>query len=135
MLLKTTEKIIQENAFEQNKNKPSLNLTLGLMLIGLRTTGPCYYVRWTQETSNCSIATFLAASTLTWSILYFLYWRYCVCCEWGWGIREFPEWCYLFINLLPHIKIAIQNFKLMKQRSPCRSIWLIKGTTFKNIHD
>ena len=54
MLLKTTEKIIRENAFEQNKNKPSLNLTLGLMLIGLRTTGPCYYVRWTQETSNCS---------------------------------------------------------------------------------
>ena len=29
MLLKITEKIIQENAFEQEKKKPTLNLTLG----------------------------------------------------------------------------------------------------------
>ena len=29
MLLKITEKIIQENAFEQKKKKPGLNLTLG----------------------------------------------------------------------------------------------------------
>ena len=29
MLLKITEKIIQENAFEQKKQKPGLNLTLG----------------------------------------------------------------------------------------------------------
>ena len=65
MLLKTTDKIIRENAFEQNKKKPGLNLTLDLMPIGLQTTGPCYYFRWTQETSNCSIATVLAASTLT----------------------------------------------------------------------
>ena len=65
MLLKTTDKIIRENAFEQNEKKPGLNLTLDLMLIGLQTTGPCYYFRWTRETSNCSIATFLAAPTLT----------------------------------------------------------------------
>ena len=39
------------------------------------------------------------------------------------------------LTLLPHIKIAMQNFKLLKQGSPCRSIWLIKGTIFKNIHD
>ena len=68
MLLKTTEKIIQENAFEQNKKKPGFNLTLDLMLIGLQTSVvsvPCYYFRWTQETSNFSIATVLAASTLT----------------------------------------------------------------------
>ena len=29
MLLKITEKIIPENAFEQKKKKPGLNLTLG----------------------------------------------------------------------------------------------------------
>ena len=29
MLLKITEKIIRENAFEQKKQKPGLNLTLG----------------------------------------------------------------------------------------------------------
>ena len=29
MLLKITEEIIQENAFEQKKQKPGLNLTLG----------------------------------------------------------------------------------------------------------
>ena len=29
MLLKIIEKIIQENAFEQKKEKPGLNLTLG----------------------------------------------------------------------------------------------------------
>ena len=29
MLFKTTEKIIQENSFEQKKKKPGLNLTLG----------------------------------------------------------------------------------------------------------
>ena len=29
MLLKITKTIIQENAFEQNKKKPGLNLTLG----------------------------------------------------------------------------------------------------------
>ena len=29
MLLKITEKIIRENAFEQNKTKPGLDLTLG----------------------------------------------------------------------------------------------------------
>ena len=29
MLLKTTEKIIQENSFEQKKKKPGLNLPLG----------------------------------------------------------------------------------------------------------
>ena len=29
MLLKITEKIIRENAFEQMKKKPGLNLTLG----------------------------------------------------------------------------------------------------------
>ena len=29
MLLKITEKFIQENAFEQNKKKPGLDLTLG----------------------------------------------------------------------------------------------------------
>ena len=29
MLLEITEKIVGENAFEQNKNKPGLNLTLG----------------------------------------------------------------------------------------------------------
>ena len=40
MLLKITEKIIQENVFEQKKKKPGLNLTLGQALIGLRTTGP-----------------------------------------------------------------------------------------------
>ena len=34
------------------------------------------------------------------------------------------------LTLLPHIKIAMQNFKLLKQGSPCRSIWLIKGTIF-----
>ena len=28
MLFKITEKIIRENAFEQKKNKPGLNLTL-----------------------------------------------------------------------------------------------------------
>ena len=40
MLVKLTEKIIRENAFEQKKKKPGLNLTLGYELIGLRTTGP-----------------------------------------------------------------------------------------------
>ena len=40
MLLEITEKIIQENVFEQKKKKPGLNLTLGQALIGLRTTGP-----------------------------------------------------------------------------------------------
>ena len=40
MLLKITEKIIQENVFEQKKKKPGLNLTPGQALIGLRTTGP-----------------------------------------------------------------------------------------------
>ena len=39
MLLKLTEKIIRENAFEQKKKKSGLNLTLGKALIGLRTTG------------------------------------------------------------------------------------------------
>ena len=29
MLLKITEKIIRENAFERKKKKPGLNLTLG----------------------------------------------------------------------------------------------------------
>ena len=29
MLLKITEKIIRENAFERKKEKPGLNLTLG----------------------------------------------------------------------------------------------------------
>ena len=29
MLLEITEKIIRENAFEQKKKKPGLNLTLG----------------------------------------------------------------------------------------------------------
>ena len=29
MLLEITEKIIEENAFEQKKKKPRLNLTLG----------------------------------------------------------------------------------------------------------
>ena len=29
MLFKITEKIIRENAFEQKKKKPGLNLTLG----------------------------------------------------------------------------------------------------------
>ena len=29
MLLQITEKIIRENAFEQKKKKPGLNLTLG----------------------------------------------------------------------------------------------------------
>ena len=29
MLLKITEKTIRENAFEQNKKKPGLDLTLG----------------------------------------------------------------------------------------------------------
>ena len=29
MLLKITEKTIRENAFEQKKKKPALNLTLG----------------------------------------------------------------------------------------------------------
>ena len=33
MFLKTTKKVIQENAFDQKKKKPWLN--------GLRTTGPC----------------------------------------------------------------------------------------------
>ena len=37
MLLKLTQKIIRENAFERNKKKPGFNLTLGF---GLRTTGP-----------------------------------------------------------------------------------------------
>ena len=40
MLLKLTEKIIRENAFEQKKKKPGLSLTLGYELIGLQTTGP-----------------------------------------------------------------------------------------------
>ena len=40
MLLKLTEKIIRENACEQKKKKPRLNLTVGYELIGLRTTGP-----------------------------------------------------------------------------------------------
>ena len=35
-----SEKIVRENAFEQKKKKPGLNLTLGLALIGLPTTGP-----------------------------------------------------------------------------------------------
>ena len=38
--VKLTEKIIRENAFEQKKKKPGLNLTLGYELISLRTTGP-----------------------------------------------------------------------------------------------
>jgi len=38
MLLEITEKIIGENAFEQKKKKPQLNLTLGWALIGLWTT-------------------------------------------------------------------------------------------------
>ena len=37
MLLKLTEEIIRENAFERNKEKPGLNLTLGF---GLRLLGP-----------------------------------------------------------------------------------------------
>ena len=40
MLLKIREKIIRENVFERKKKKPGLNLTLGLALIGLLTTGP-----------------------------------------------------------------------------------------------
>ena len=40
MLLKTTEKIIRENAFEQKKKKPRLDLNLGYALISLQTTGP-----------------------------------------------------------------------------------------------
>ena len=40
MLLKLTDKIIRENAFEQKKKKPGLSLTLGYELIGLQTTGP-----------------------------------------------------------------------------------------------
>ena len=39
MLLKWTEKIIRENAFELKKKKPGLSLTLGYELIGLQTTG------------------------------------------------------------------------------------------------
>ena len=31
---------MRENAFEHKKKKPRLNLTPGLGLIGLRTTGP-----------------------------------------------------------------------------------------------
>ena len=38
--LKITEKIFRENAFEQKKKKPWLNLTTGKALVGLRTTGP-----------------------------------------------------------------------------------------------
>ena len=41
MLLKITEKILRENAFEQKTKKPGLNLTLGEAPIGVRTTGPC----------------------------------------------------------------------------------------------
>ena len=37
--LKRIEKIVRENAFEQKKKKPRLKFNLGLMLIGLRTTG------------------------------------------------------------------------------------------------
>ena len=40
MVLKLTEKIIRENAFEQKKKKPGLSLTLGYELIGLQTTRP-----------------------------------------------------------------------------------------------
>ena len=39
MLYGISEKIVRENAFEQKKRKPGLNLTLGQALIGLRTTG------------------------------------------------------------------------------------------------
>ena len=51
MLLKITEKIIQENAFEQEKKKPTLNLTLGQALIGLQTTGP--RVEWGTVRAKC----------------------------------------------------------------------------------
>ena len=40
MLLKITEKIFRENAFEQQKKEPGLKWTMGEALIGLRTTGP-----------------------------------------------------------------------------------------------
>ena len=38
--LKRIEKIIQENAFEQKKEKPGSKFNPGLALIGLQTTGP-----------------------------------------------------------------------------------------------
>ena len=38
--MKRIEKIIRENAFEQKKKKPGLKFNPGLLLIGLRTTGP-----------------------------------------------------------------------------------------------
>ena len=39
-VLKSIDKIIRENAFDQKKKKPELKFNLGLAL-GLRITGPC----------------------------------------------------------------------------------------------
>ena len=40
MLYKELEKIIRENAFEQERKKPGLEFNSGVALIGLPTTGP-----------------------------------------------------------------------------------------------
>ena len=40
-VLKSIDKIIRENAFDQKKKKPELKFNLGLALIGLRITRPC----------------------------------------------------------------------------------------------
>ena len=38
--LKTLQKIVQENALDDEKKRPELKFNPGLALIGLRTTGP-----------------------------------------------------------------------------------------------
>ena len=39
-ILKRIEKIVQENPFDEKKKRPGLKFNPGLVLIGLRTTGP-----------------------------------------------------------------------------------------------
>ena len=39
-MLKKTEKIIRESAFDKKKKKPGLNFNPGLVLTSVRTTGP-----------------------------------------------------------------------------------------------
>ena len=66
-VLKRIEKIIRENAFEQNKKKPGLKFNPGLALIGLRTTGPtdvyaqqfytAVYIDYNQERILSSLVT------------------------------------------------------------------------------
>ena len=51
--LKRKKKIIQEGAFDKKIKKPGLKCNPGLVLTGVRTTGPRYFVK--VITQHCLI--------------------------------------------------------------------------------